>query len=110
MTVTEDKAPTTTHIGAGLPTYQELVDHYPAKFTWQELKTFVNSGSVLWDHSMRLPLTVNFSDLGLLRRDKMLQLRYNAWSAEIKNKWGTMGSYLPTLPPPPHSHAQSIRL
>lgn len=47
MTVTEDKAPTTTYAGIGPPTYQELLEHYPAKFTWQELKTFVNSGSVL---------------------------------------------------------------
>jgi len=47
MTVTEGKALVTTYVGNGLPTYQELLDHYPAKFTWQELKTFVNSGSVL---------------------------------------------------------------
>lgn len=47
MTITEGKAPTTTYAGTGLPTYQELLDHYPAKFTWQELKTFINSGSVL---------------------------------------------------------------
>ena len=46
MTITESKAPATTYVGTGLPTYQELLDHYPAKFTWQELKTFVNSGSV----------------------------------------------------------------
>ena len=46
MTVTEDKTPTATYIGIGPPTYQELLELYPAKFTWQELKTFVNSGSV----------------------------------------------------------------
>jgi len=77
MTVTEGKAPATTHVGTGLPTCQELLDHYPAKFTWQELKAFVNSG-----------------DLGLLKRHKMLQLRYNAWSEEIKKEWGTIENYL----------------
>jgi hypothetical protein len=47
MTVTEARSPATKYVGTGLPTYQELLDHYPAKFTWQELKNFVNSGSVL---------------------------------------------------------------
>lgn len=28
----------------GLPTREELLVHYPAKFTWNQLKTFVNSG------------------------------------------------------------------
>jgi hypothetical protein len=46
MTVTEGKPPATAYVGTGLPTYQELLDHYPARFTWRELKTFVNSGSV----------------------------------------------------------------
>lgn len=31
-------------LGTGLPTKEELIAHYPAKFTWNELKTFVNSG------------------------------------------------------------------
>jgi hypothetical protein len=29
---------------AGPPTREELLVHYPAKFTWEQLKTFVNSG------------------------------------------------------------------
>ena len=36
----------------------------------------------------------------------MLQLRYNDWSEDIKNKWGTLGSYLPVFPlqkPPPQT-------
>ena len=45
-------------LGTGPPTREELVAHYPAKFTWRELRTFINSG-----------------DLGLLKRDKKLQLR-----------------------------------
>lgn len=45
-------------LGKGPPTREELVAHYPAKFTWRELRTFINSG-----------------DLGLLKRDKKLQLR-----------------------------------
>ena len=28
----------------GPPTKEELLFHYPAKFTWNELKTFINSG------------------------------------------------------------------
>ena len=28
----------------GPPTKEELLVHYPAKFTWKQLKTFVNSG------------------------------------------------------------------
>lgn len=57
------------------------------------------------DTSFRL--TDDFSDLGLLKRDRKLQLRYNSWSREIKNKWGTMGSYFPS---PTHSHAQAFPL
>ena len=30
----------------GPPTKEELVAHYPAKFTWKHMKTFVNSGCV----------------------------------------------------------------
>jgi len=30
----------------GPPTREELQVYYPAKFTWEQLKTFVNSGSV----------------------------------------------------------------
>lgn len=28
----------------GLPTHDELLVHYPARFTWQQLRCFVNSG------------------------------------------------------------------
>jgi hypothetical protein len=28
----------------GPPTREELLTYYPAKFTWSQLKTFVNSG------------------------------------------------------------------
>lgn len=31
-------------LGTGLPTRAELEAYYPAKFTWHQLKTFVNSG------------------------------------------------------------------
>lgn len=99
MTVTEGRGPATTHVGTGLPTYQELLDHYPAKFTWQQLKTFVNSGSVPLNRLRHLPLTHDFSDLGLLKRDRMLQLRYRDWGEEIKKKWGTLGVYLPAFFP-----------
>lgn len=31
-------------LGMGPPTRAELLAHYPARFTWSQLKTFVNSG------------------------------------------------------------------
>ena len=66
MTITESNVPATTYAGAGLPTFQELLDHYPAKFTWQELKAFVNSGSVPRDCFRHLPLTDDLVILGCL--------------------------------------------
>ncbi|KIJ62564.1 hypothetical protein HYDPIDRAFT_30170 [Hydnomerulius pinastri MD-312] len=62
---------------SGPPTLEELRAHYPARFTWQQLKTFVNSG-----------------DLGLLKRDKKLQVRYNKWAIEIKKQHGSVINYL----------------
>ncbi|KAI6098221.1 hypothetical protein F5141DRAFT_1010962 [Pisolithus sp. B1] len=64
-------------IGYGPPTRQELLEHYPARFTWPQLKAFINSG-----------------DLGLLKRDKALQLRYNACLADLKKKYGSTVNYL----------------
>lgn len=60
-------------LGTGPPTREELLVYYPPKFTWDQLKTFVNSG-----------------DLGLLKRDRALQQRYNEWSVGIKQEYGTM--------------------
>ncbi|KAH7927789.1 hypothetical protein BV22DRAFT_250690 [Leucogyrophana mollusca] len=60
----------------GPPTYEELLVHYPAKFTWTQLKTFVNSG-----------------DLGLLKRDKKLQIRYNVWAKGIRQQYGSIGEH-----------------
>ncbi|KAG1799437.1 uncharacterized protein HD556DRAFT_128290 [Suillus plorans] len=61
----------------GPPTRKELLAHYPAKFTWHQLKTFVNSG-----------------DLGLLKRNKALQKRYNAWSPGVVKEHGSLENYL----------------
>lgn len=36
----------------GPPTREELLAHYPAKFTWHQLKTFVNSGYLCFVVSM----------------------------------------------------------
>ncbi|KAI0712448.1 hypothetical protein C8Q76DRAFT_621600 [Earliella scabrosa] len=72
-------SPETVPLGTGLPTRQELLVHYPAKFTWHQLKVFVNSG-----------------DLGLLKRDKKLQARYNEWSEGIKREYGSIINYLMT--------------
>jgi hypothetical protein len=66
-----------------------------------------------WVCAAKLPPTPpsdrHFSDLGLLKRDKALQLRYNDWSKEIKKKWGTLGSSCPHLRSSAHPHAQVIR-
>ncbi|KAJ8518416.1 hypothetical protein ONZ45_g4506 [Pleurotus djamor] len=64
-------------LGVGLPTREELLAHYPANFTWEQLKCFVNSG-----------------DLGLLKRDKELQKRYDLWATGIKAQYGSMVDYL----------------
>lgn len=64
-------------IRSGPPTRQELLTHYPAHFTWPQIQTFVNSG-----------------DLGLLKRHKKLQQRYNAWMVAIKNEHGSVVNYL----------------
>ncbi|KAI0916952.1 hypothetical protein AcW2_007210 [Taiwanofungus camphoratus] len=68
-----DKVPLRT----GPPTREELLAYYPARFTWSQLKTFINSG-----------------DLGLLKRDKKLQIRYDAWSKGIREEYGSMVNYL----------------
>lgn len=39
-------SPETVPLGEGTPTKEELLVYYPAKFTWDQLKTFVNSGYV----------------------------------------------------------------
>ncbi|PCH39885.1 hypothetical protein WOLCODRAFT_88342 [Wolfiporia cocos MD-104 SS10] len=71
--------PENVPLRSGPPTREELLVHYPAKFTWEQLKTFVNSG-----------------DLGLLKRDKKLQTRYDTWSAGIRKEYGSMVNYLLT--------------
>jgi hypothetical protein len=40
----DDPSPHTVQLGDGPPTKDELLVYYPAKFTWKQLKTFVNSG------------------------------------------------------------------
>ncbi|KAJ7600939.1 hypothetical protein C8J56DRAFT_767776 [Mycena floridula] len=70
-------SPSIVPLGTGLPSREELLLYYPAKFTWKQLKTFVNSG-----------------DLGLLKRDKTLQKRYNLWAQKIKRKYGSIEHYL----------------
>ncbi|KAI0270245.1 hypothetical protein BGY98DRAFT_923704 [Russula aff. rugulosa BPL654] len=70
-------SPHTIQLGEGPPTKEELLVYYPAKFTWKQLKTFVNSG-----------------DLGLLRRDKKFQQRYDRWVEGIKAEYGSNENYL----------------
>ncbi|KAL4073296.1 hypothetical protein V8B97DRAFT_2034528 [Scleroderma yunnanense] len=63
--------------GYGPPTKQELLIHYPGRFTWPQLKAIINSG-----------------DLDLLQRDKKLQLRYNNWTADLEKEYGSTVNYL----------------
>ncbi|TFK52186.1 hypothetical protein OE88DRAFT_1711932 [Heliocybe sulcata] len=67
----------TVPLGTGPPTKEELLVYYPAKFTWHQLKTFVNSG-----------------DLGLLKRDKKLQQRYDVWAKGMRAQYGSIVNYL----------------
>ena len=39
-------SPETVPLGTGLPTREELLVHYPADFSWHQMKIFVNSGYV----------------------------------------------------------------
>jgi hypothetical protein len=39
-------SPHTVQLGEGPPTKEELLVYYPAKFTWKQVKTFVNSGYI----------------------------------------------------------------
>ncbi|KAH8108659.1 hypothetical protein DFH11DRAFT_1731670 [Phellopilus nigrolimitatus] len=64
-------------LGDGKPSREELRIYYPSKFTWTQLKLFIN-----------------FGDLGLLKRDKMLQARYEKWTEGIKAEYGSMVNYL----------------
>ncbi|KAI0309923.1 hypothetical protein OF83DRAFT_1232317 [Amylostereum chailletii] len=70
-------SPDTVPLGEGPPTKEQMLVYYPAKFTWKQIKTFVNSG-----------------DLGLLKRSRTLQKRYDAWSVGIKEEYGSMVNYL----------------
>lgn len=86
--------PETVPLGEGPPTKEELLVYYPAKFTWEQLKTFVNSGCVQVSHRLTITqLQVGIvRDLGLLRRDKKLQQRYERWVKGIKEQHGSMGN------------------
>lgn len=103
MTIEPTSGPqnnTTSHkiiqvpLRTGPPTREELIFYYPAKFTWDQLKTFVNSGYILSsvERTRDTDPTISLSrDLGLLKRDRVLQKRYNAWSSGIIKEHGSMG-------------------
>ncbi|KAF9243733.1 hypothetical protein BU15DRAFT_71859 [Melanogaster broomeanus] len=71
------RTPEVVPLRSGLPTKDELLVHYPARFTWPQLKSFINSG-----------------DLGLLKRDKKLQRRYDEWAITIQKEHGSVMNYL----------------
>lgn len=66
--------PPSVVLGTGPPTKEELDAFYPGKFTFDQLKLFINVG-----------------DLGLLKRDKALQKRYDAWTRTIRERYGSVG-------------------
>ena len=76
---------------SGPPTREELLTRYPAKFTWNQLKTFVNSGWVSSQLSHSRCKSLRISDLGLLKRDRKLQKRYDDWVVGIVKQHGSMG-------------------
>lgn len=84
--------PETVPLGDGPPTKEELLVYYPAKFTWEQLKSFVNSGCVRVSHRLTTTQVGIVRDLGLLRRDKKLQQRYERWVKGIKEQHGSMGN------------------
>jgi hypothetical protein len=79
-------------LGTGPPTKHELLVHYTHKHTWHQLKAFINSGSVF--SSMTIVILIKcIRDLGLLKRDKKLQQRYDEWARGIVREHGSLGSY-----------------
>ncbi|OBZ68957.1 N-acetylglucosamine-induced protein 1 [Grifola frondosa] len=74
---TEPLSLDTVPLRTGPPTATSCSCTTRAKFTWTQLKTFVNSG-----------------DLGLLKRDRKLQVRYDAWAKGIKAEHGSVVNYL----------------
>jgi hypothetical protein len=40
----------------------------------------------------KLIVSFRFSDLGLLKRDRKLQVRYDAWAKGIKEEYGSTGT------------------
>ena len=82
-------------LGTGPPTLDEVRIYYPPKFTWWQLKLFINAGCVgscfhvFPSQSTRL----SSSDLGLLKRHKKLQLRYAEWGKKIRAEYGSVGEF-----------------
>ncbi|KAF8523136.1 hypothetical protein BU17DRAFT_64031 [Hysterangium stoloniferum] len=64
-------------MGEGPPSFAELVKFYPSRHTWDELKSFMRTG-----------------DLGLLKRDPVLQERYKVWAKDIIEEHGSITNYL----------------
>jgi hypothetical protein len=66
----------TVALGTGPPTREEMIVYYPPKFTWDQLRTFINAG-----------------DLGLLKRDRALQKRFDSVTYDM-----IIFLYLPLVP------------
>ena len=60
LNLTKDQVPLRT----GPPTLQELILYYPPKFTWEELKTFINSGWVcLFYYLSAEPICIQYLEI-----------------------------------------------
>lgn len=89
--VVTDQPLTLTMLETLPPTQAELLALYPAKFTWIQVKTFINDGYyILYIPSMFDLMTLRYSGR-LLKRHPALDKRYGLWCAEICNKYGSIG-------------------
>lgn len=77
----------TIPLGSGPPTHEEMIAHYPAQFTWDQLRAFLVSG-----------------DLRLMKRHHELDKRYHRWCDGIKQEHGSLGMNLAFLSAQTHAY------
>ena len=93
----DDLSLRTVPLSEDTPTKEELLVNYPATFTWGQIKTFVNSGCFFVLYLSTSILNHSTRDLGLLKRDKKLQKRYERWIEGIETEYGSNGQSVPCL-------------
>lgn len=58
----------------------------------EDLRQFWVSVEVFANYTCKL-IALHCSDLGLLKRDRALQKRYDVWAEGIKREYGSMGRH-----------------